>query len=226
MLMKERGEMRVKINEVEAKAGITKKNIRFYEEAGLLSPRRNAENGYREYGEEDVQQLLKIKLLRKLGVPLEEIRQMLSGVHTVGDGMRRHLITLERDMRNLETAAQMCRDMQNEDVPLQQLDGEMYLNRMAQMEQMGAVFVNGQKKDEKNPIVAPVVITVFMVAFMLAMCLLLLWACKVSPGDAPPLWFIGLFILGFLGVAVGAVLALVQRIKEIGKGEMDDAKRY
>ena len=38
----------MKINEVEALAGITKKNIRFYEEQGLLSPRRNADNGYRE----------------------------------------------------------------------------------------------------------------------------------------------------------------------------------
>ena len=38
----------VKINEVEALVGITKKNIRFYEEKGLLTPRRNSENGYRE----------------------------------------------------------------------------------------------------------------------------------------------------------------------------------
>ena len=34
--------------------------------------------------------------------PLEEIRQMQSGVHTVGDGMRRHLISLERELRYLE----------------------------------------------------------------------------------------------------------------------------
>ena len=44
----------MKINEVEAQVGITKKNIRFYEEQGLLSPRRNSENGYRDYGEEEV----------------------------------------------------------------------------------------------------------------------------------------------------------------------------
>ena len=66
----------MKINEVEAQVGITKKNIRFYEEQGLLSPRRNSENGYRDYGPEEVAALRQIKLLRKLGVPLEEIRQM------------------------------------------------------------------------------------------------------------------------------------------------------
>lgn len=75
----------VKINEVEALVGITRKNIRFYESEGLLAPRRNSENGYRDYGEGDVAVLRQIKLMRKLGVSLEEIRQMQSGTHTVGD---------------------------------------------------------------------------------------------------------------------------------------------
>ena len=66
----------MKINEVEAQVGITKKNIRFYEEQGLLAPRRNSENGYREYGPHEVEQLRQIKLMRKLGVSLEEIRKM------------------------------------------------------------------------------------------------------------------------------------------------------
>ena len=89
----------MKINEVEALVGITKKNIRFYESEGLLTPRRNSENGYRDYGQAEVEALRRIKLLRKLGVPLEEIRRMLAGTHTVGDGMRRHLVTLEREKR-------------------------------------------------------------------------------------------------------------------------------
>ena len=89
----------LKINEVEALVGITKKNIRFYEEKGLLSPSRNSENGYRDYGQGEVDVLRRIKLLRKLGVPIEEIRRMQEGKQTVGDGMRRHLVTLERERR-------------------------------------------------------------------------------------------------------------------------------
>ena len=49
----------MKINEVEQQAGITKRNIRFYEQQGLLSPKRNGENGYRDYSEEDVAELKK-----------------------------------------------------------------------------------------------------------------------------------------------------------------------
>ena len=101
----------MKINEVEAQVGITKKNIRFYEDQGLLKPHRNSQNGYREYGPREVEQLKQIKLLRKLGVPIEEIRQMQSGAHTVGDGMRRHLISLERERRNLEHSMELCRTL-------------------------------------------------------------------------------------------------------------------
>ena len=53
----------MKINQVEELVGITKKNIRFYEEQGLISPKRNLENGYRDYSLEDVDLLNKIKLL-------------------------------------------------------------------------------------------------------------------------------------------------------------------
>ena len=98
----------MKINEVEALVGITRKNIRFYEAEGLLSPRRNSQNGYRDYGETEVEVLRRIKLLRKLGLPLEEIRQMQHGAYTVGDGMRRHLVSLERERQNLEAAIRFC----------------------------------------------------------------------------------------------------------------------
>ena len=39
----------MKINEVEAAVGVTKKNIRFYEEEGLITPGREPGNGYRSY---------------------------------------------------------------------------------------------------------------------------------------------------------------------------------
>ena len=77
----------MKINEVEAAVGVTKKNIRFYEEEGLISPRREPGNGYRSYSAADVERLRRIKLLRKLDVPLAEIRQMLEGECTLADGM-------------------------------------------------------------------------------------------------------------------------------------------
>ena len=87
-------------------------------------------SGYREYGPREVDQLRQVKLLRKLGVPLEEIRKMQSGTHTVGDGMRRHLVTLERDKKNLEQSIQLCRTLSDRDERLDDLDAAALLEQM------------------------------------------------------------------------------------------------
>ncbi len=216
----------MKINEVEALVGITKKNIRFYEEQGLLCPKRNSENSYRDYGEEEVQTLQRIKLLRKLGVPIEEIRQMLCGTHTVADGMRRHLISLEREQRNLQQSIALCQQIQNLDVPVTDLDANEILTKMAEMERGGTTFQNKQAQDIRIRYIAPVVVTVIMVALMVGLSAILFWAYKISPEDAPPVWFLWLIVGMFAAVGVGVILALMQRIREIGKGEIDDAKRY
>ena len=216
----------MKINEIEALTGITKKNIRFYEEQGLLSPRRNSENGYRDYGEQELLILRRIRLLRKLGVPIEEIRQMFAGTHTVGDGMRRHLVTLERERRNLEQSMGLCRELQNQEVPIDALDVEDILARMEQLERSGTSFRDTRKSDVKRRYAAPVAVTAMVVLLMMGLIGLILWATLADPGNAPPIWFIGIIICVFAAIAVGAVLALGLRIREIGKGELDDAKNY
>ena len=157
----------MKINEVEAQVGVTKKNIRFYEEKGLIAPRRNSENGYREYGPGEVEQLKQIKLLRKLGVPLEEIRRMQSGGHTVGDGMRRHLVTLERERENLERSMELCRTLKDWEQRLDTLEADGLLERMEEMEREGTTFKDKQREDAR-PVryAAAVAASLIMVAFM------------------------------------------------------------
>ena len=98
----------MKINEVEAAVGVTKKNIRFYEEAGLISPSREPGNGYRRYSQADVERLRRIKLLRKLDVPLAEIREMLEGQRTLAEGMSQQLERLRSRRADLEEAIGFC----------------------------------------------------------------------------------------------------------------------
>ena len=217
----------MKINEVEALVGITKKNIRFYEAEGLLCPRRNSENGYRDYGEAEVETLRRIKLLRKLGVPLEEIRQMQTGVHTVGDGMRRHLVTLERERQNLADAARVCEELTDCQERLEALDAQGLLDRMDRMEEEGTTFMDKQKRDMKRRrYVMPVVMAVVMAVLMIALIWLFLWAFETDPAGAPPLPLLALFVIIPAVVILGVVIALVQRIREIDKGEEDDARKY
>ena len=216
----------LKINEVEALVGITKKNIRFYEAEGLLAPRRNSDNGYRDYGEAEVETLRRIKLLRKLGVPLEDIRQMLSGAHTVGDGMRRHLVTLERERQNLDAAARLCGELADCQERLADLDAAALLEQMAEMEQSGTTFQNKQSQDIRARYVAPVAVTVLMVLLMLGLIWLFLWAFETDPAGAPPLPLLAVFIAVPTVVALGVIVSLVQRIREIGRREIDDARQF
>ena len=216
----------LKINEVEALVGITKKNIRFYEEKGLLSPRRNSENGYRDYGQEEVDALQRIKLMRKLGVPIEEIRRMQEGAQTVGDGMRRHLITLEREKRNLEEAARLCALLTERETPLGELYAAGVLEEMSALEQSGTTFQNKQRQDVRIRYVAPVVISAVMVALLAALIALMLWAFYLEPANSPPLALVLVIVAVPALIIAGVVLALFQRIREIGKGEIDDAKKY
>ena len=216
----------MKINEVEALVGITKKNIRFYEAEGLLAPHRNSENGYRDYGEAEVDALRRIKLLRKLGVPLEEIRQMQSGSHTVGDGMRRHLVTLERERENLEQSIRLCSALTDRQERLEDLDAGAILAEMEAMEQSGTTFQNRQHEDVRVRYVAPVAVTVLMVLLMLGLMWLFLWAFETDPAGAPPLPLLAVFLVIPALVALGVIVSLVQRIREIGRREIDDARQF
>lgn len=217
----------MKINEVEAQVGITKKNIRFYESQGLLAPRRNSENGYRDYGPEEVEALRQIKLLRKLGLPLEEIRKMQAGSSTIGDGMRRHLVTLERERRSLEQSIEFCRSLKDREERLDALDAQVLLGEMEEMERTGTTFKNKQQGDTR-PIryAGAIVVALLMTALMVGVIVLMAWGFSIDPQDAPPLPLLIVLMAIPAAVIFGVLLALVQRLKEIQKGEENDAKNY
>ena len=217
----------MKINQVEQIVGITKKNIRFYEEQGLLSPSRNRENGYRDYSEEDVKTLQQIKLLRKLGLPLEEIRSMQNGKSTVADGMRRHLVTIEREQRNLEQSVKLCEMLKDREGMLCDVDAEELLVRMAELEKGGTSFRDIKARDVKRiRYVGAAGASAAMILLMGALFSLMLWAFMTDTEEAPPV-FLMVFLLAMpVAVAAGVVLALIQRVGEIRKGEADDAKQF
>ena len=70
----------MQIKEVELLTGMTRANIRFYEKQGLLNRTNRNEYNYRDYTEEDVRQLQRIKLLRMLEVSMEDIKEMKDDV--------------------------------------------------------------------------------------------------------------------------------------------------
>lgn len=211
----------MKINKVEELVGITKKNIRFYEEKGLLTPERNSDNGYRDYSETDVEVLQKIKLLRQLSVPIEEILKMQKGYLTLEDCMRRHIITLEREEENVKQQRSVCAQLEQSGEQLANLDTTRYLSLMKEMEEKGVRFMNVKKADKKRS--APILAAVSIIIFMLVTIILLIWS--VSEASMPGYLTVILIALPVL-VIVGVLIALRERMKEIEGGEEDAASKY
>lgn len=67
------------IGQVSKKVNLPTKTIRFYESINLISPAKRAKNGYRTYPEEIINELSLIKNARDLGLPIDEIKKLMSG---------------------------------------------------------------------------------------------------------------------------------------------------
>ena len=213
----------MQIKEVEERVGITRKNIRFYEKEGLLAPRRQAGNGYRDYTDAEVDRLRRIKLLRKLDVPLEEIAAMLEGRLTLAQGMRRHLVTLERRQEDLATARALSERLVQQPGLLAALDVEPWLAEMAGLEQKGVRFVDVKKQDKKRRARDALLAAGAFVGLMALLEALMAWALTTDPAPLP----IALLILAIpLVFAIGALLALRQRLREIERSEIDAYREY
>ena len=211
----------MRINKVEELVGITKKNIRFYEEKGLLNPVRNAENGYREYSEEDVAVLQKIKLLRQLSVPIEEILKLQQGYLTLEDCMRRHVITLDREEENIKQKKSVCKQLEMSGEQLSNMNTDKYLLLMKDMEKEGVRFMNVEHVDKRRK--APIIAAVVMILLMCLSIGLVAWAATIDPIPFPML----LIIMAIpAAVIIGVLLALKERMKQIEGGEEDEARKY
>ena len=83
------------IKEVEKQTGLSRSNIRFYEKEKLIDPSRNESNGYRDYSENDVENIKKIAYLRTLGISIEDIRNIISEKATLKDTLEKQYEVLK-----------------------------------------------------------------------------------------------------------------------------------
>lgn len=119
------------IKELEVRLGISRANIRFYEKEGLLRPARRA-NGYRDYSAEDAAALEKIALLRRLGMPVETIRQVQREELSPQTALRRQDLALKALKMERWQARRLCTAMLEEQVTYAALEPEKYRGALPQ----------------------------------------------------------------------------------------------
>lgn len=114
------------ICEIEALSGMTRANIRYYEAEGLITPRR-AENGYRDYSQADADTLLRIKLLRALGLTIEQLKTLACGEAALDAVLAERLQAMQQEQHALGRAEQVAEQLRQAKVDYQTLDAERYL---------------------------------------------------------------------------------------------------
>lgn len=116
----------MKIKEVEQQTGITKANIRYYESQGLISPNRES-NSYRTYDESHVRELLRIKLLRSLGLSIESIKALCDEKITLEDALSVRKEQFQGQHQELVVSEKVINILLDSDFAFHELKPDEYL---------------------------------------------------------------------------------------------------
>lgn len=119
----------MQIRDLEHATGLDRATIRFYEKEGLICPQRQ-ENGYRTYSVQDEKSLLRIKLLRSLGMSLETIRNLQQGREDFPSALEMQRRTLENTIRQDQRAKEVCLEIRDQVRQYEELDATPYLKKL------------------------------------------------------------------------------------------------
>ena len=96
--------MEYSINKLSKLAGISTRALLYYDEIGLLSPKRISSNDYRVYSQNEVDLLQQILFFRELGMPLYEIKKIVwSKEYDGAAALQAHLTALKAKRKQIES---------------------------------------------------------------------------------------------------------------------------
>lgn len=72
--------MGLNIGKVSKLFGVSPETLRYYESEGFLSPKKNPQNGYRDYAFEDIFLLTDLLFYRDIGIPMKDIHEIFNGM--------------------------------------------------------------------------------------------------------------------------------------------------
>ena len=126
------------ISEIEKITGISKQAIRFYEKEGLISPKRNQDNQYREYDENDVKTLKMIYVFRKVGLSLDEISKVLKDEISINDAMNKRRAEIIKERKEQEQLIEFCDSLKLQSK--EWIDVDKYVDIIQEEEKKGNKF--------------------------------------------------------------------------------------
>ena len=131
--------MELSINDVGKIAGISKDRLRYYEEKGLISPRRDTENNYRYYELDELLKAMAIQLYREMDLSVKEIHRIQT-VNTIAEmrdvfehrqtDLDREILALQRQMRLVARSIDDCKKV------------DKYLNKFVIRKARGCILLD------------------------------------------------------------------------------------
>jgi len=96
----------MRIGELAARTGVSTRLLRYYEDQGLITPERG-DNGYRRYGDAQVDRVTQIRGLLEAGLPVRIIQQVLPCLDSprtilVSEATPEMIATLEHERDRME----------------------------------------------------------------------------------------------------------------------------
>jgi len=212
------------INEVCHIVGLSRKSIRYYEENGLLSPKRNTENDYRMYTEEDIRKLKIIKFLRELDVPIRELKMLNEGTLTLQECMESRIYKIKEQEEKYLKVKEMCMEIEESNDTFSNIDITKYFQSMNTLNKEGFTM-RDVRTSKRKKITGAVLSSLIFGSFFIFLVSIITYF-QVTEADKIP-WLVYAFLMFLFGFPiVGIIVNLVNRIKEINGGEEDEASKY
>lgn len=212
------------VGEVEHIVGLSKKSIRYYEENGLLKPKRNSENDYRIYDEEDIRKLKTIKFLRELDVSIRDLKRLQQKEITLKECMMDRIDKIKKQEKNYQKIKNMCIDISKSTSTFEEIDMEEYFKTMNILNKEGFTMRN-IKTNKSKKIVGAVISSLIFGSFFIFLVGIISYFQFTEVEKMPWIVYIGLMVILCFPL-VGMIVNLVSRIKEINGGEEDEASKY
>ena len=212
------------INEATHKVGLSKKSIRYYEENGLLTPTRGKENDYRIYTNEDIKKLKIIKFLRELDVPIRELKLLNSNEITLKECMEERIKKINEQQENYKKIKNMCKEIYESNTTFLDIEITKYFEKMNTLNKEGFTMRNvrtNKQKKIRGAIFSSIIFGIWFIIMIIGITCFQFKEINNLPWIA---YGIIMTILCF--PVIGITYNLILRIKEINKGEEDEASKY
>lgn len=90
------------VTQLAKQFGVARTTILYYEKVKLLKPAHRSENGYRWYGEKEIERLKAITAYRSYGLPVASIHALLERTgESQAQILKQHFNELENEIQNL-----------------------------------------------------------------------------------------------------------------------------